>query len=126
MEGHSFLDGSELQHWIEHEIAHLAAHEQDEVAVTEIPDRNLSLRMPIAVHLMVYRIAEKLGRSKTAVAEEILTHAVRDVYRKFDLPRVSTPDLLDYASQTEKAIVERPRIGHGSKRRQTHDSGGNS
>ena len=105
--GHDFRSGNELQGWIEHELAHLAAQEQDDLE-TEIADRNLSLRVPISTHLMLYRIAQKLGRSKTATGEEILATSVRDVYRQFDLPHISASDLDEYASQTEKAIPEKP------------------
>ena len=105
--GHNQHDGSKLQNWIEHELIHLAAQEDEELVETEIPDRSLSLRTPITTHLMLYRIAQKLGRSKTACAEEILNIAVRDVYGQLNLPRLTGADIEDYASQTEKALPEK-------------------
>jgi len=107
--GHGFQSGTQLQNWVEHELAHLAAQDGEEPAETELADRNLSLRVPIATHLMLYRIAQKLGRSKTALGEEIVLHAVRDVYRQFDLPPLSHADLAEYASGTEKPIPEKAR-----------------
>lgn len=117
MEGHSFKNGSQLQTWIEHELAHLAAQMQEDALSAEIADRNLSLRMPVAIHLMLYRLAEKLGRSKTAVAEEVLTHAVRDAYAQFDLPKITQADVVEYGSQSEKPIAEKSGIGHRQRRR---------
>ncbi|MBV9850957.1 MAG: hypothetical protein JO250_14900 [Armatimonadetes bacterium] len=115
--GHDFRSGNQLQSWIEHELAHLAVQDQEDSGEVSLPDRNLSLRIPVMTHLMLYRIAQKLGRSKTALGEEILIHAVRDVYRQFDLPRISTADLEEYASQTEKAIPEKaPRATTSGRR----------
>ena len=111
---HGFGSGSKLQNWIEHELIHLAVHEQEEALETELPDRNLSLRIPIATHLMLYRIAQKLGRSKTGCAEEVVNSAVKDVYRQFGLPPLTAADLEEYASQTEKAIPE--KAGSGSRK----------
>ena len=105
--GHNLHDASRLQNWIEHELIHLAALEEEEIVETEIPDRNLSLRIPITTHLMLYRIAQKLGRSKTAGAEEILNIAVRDVYGQLGLTPLAVADIEDSASQTEKAIPEK-------------------
>ncbi len=105
--GHNLNDGSKLQNWIEHELIHLAAQDEEELVETKILDRSLSLRTPITTHLMLYRIAQKLGRSKTACAEEILNIAVRDVYGQLDLPSLTGGDIEDYASQTEKAIPEK-------------------
>ena len=100
-EGHG-SHGSRLQNWIEHELLHLAMHDHEDDIVTDIPDRNLSLRVPIATHVMLHRLAQKLGRSKTACAEEIIATAVKDVYQQFDLPAPRPEDLTDYASHTEK------------------------
>ena len=107
MTGHDFQSGSSLQDWIRHELSHLAAQEQDGPAEAGLGARNLSLRMPLAVHLMLTRIAEKLDRSKSAVSEEVLTWAVRDVYKQFDLPPLTHADLTDYAAQLEKAPAEK-------------------
>ena len=106
--GHDFQSGSGLQDWIKHELSHLAAQEQDAFAAAGLGARNLSLRMPLAVHLMLARIAEKLDRSKSAVSEEILTWAVRDVYRQFGLPPLTHADLAEFAAQLEKAPVDKP------------------
>jgi len=84
---------------------------------TEIPDRSLSLRVPIATHLMLYRIAQKLGRSKTACAEEILDIAVKDVYRQIELPRITTADIEEYALQTEKTLPEKTKSAGGSSKK---------
>ena len=105
-EGHG-AHGSRLQNWIEHELLHLAMHTPQDTVETELPDRNLSLRIPLVTHLMLYRIAQKLGRSKTACAEEVINNAVKDVYGQFGLPPIIAVDLEDYASQTEKAIPEK-------------------
>ena len=91
-----------MQDWIKHELSHLAAQEQDDLAVAGLGARNLSLRVPLAVHLMLSRIAEKLDRSKSAVSEDVLTRAVRDVYRQFDLPPLTHADLTDFAALLEK------------------------
>jgi hypothetical protein len=48
---------SRLQNWIEHEILHLAMNREKDVLETDIPDRNLSLRIPIATHVMLSRVA---------------------------------------------------------------------
>jgi len=87
----------------QHESFHLAIHEDGETVVTDIPDRNLSLRVPISTHVMLHRLAQKLGRSKTACAEEIITNAVKDVYQQFDLPALRTEDLEKYAAQSDKS-----------------------
>jgi hypothetical protein len=79
--GRNLHNASRLQNWIKHELIHLAAQDAEEVIETDIPDRSLSLRVPVATHLMLYRIAQKLGRSRTASAEETLAIAVRDVYK---------------------------------------------
>jgi len=105
--GHNLHSASRLQNWIEHELIHLAAVDEEEVVETDIPDRSLSLRVPVATHLMLYRIAQKLGRSKTASAEEILDIAVRDVYRQIELPRLTAGDIEEYALQTEKTLPEK-------------------
>ena len=99
--GHNFESGSGLQDWIEHELSHLAAQDQDKQAEA-LGDRNLSLRAPLAVHLMLARIAEKISRSKSAVSEEVLSHAVRDVYTQFGLPRVTREDVAAFAAQNDK------------------------
>ncbi len=106
--GHDFQSGSSLQDWIKHELSHLAAQEQDDLAAAGLGARNLSLRMPLAVHLMLSRIAEKLDRSKSAVSEEVLTWAVRDVYKQFSLPPLTPVDLSEFAAQLEKTPAEKP------------------
>ena len=106
--GHDFQSGSSLQDWIKHELSHLAAQEQDDLAAAGLGARNLSLRMPLAVHLMLVRIAEKLDRSKSAVSEEVLTWAVRDVYKQFGLPPLTHKDLSEFAALLEKAPAEKP------------------
>lgn len=98
--------GSRLQNWIEHEMLHLAMHNHEDM-LTEIPDRNLSLRVPLTTHVMLHRLAQKLGRSKTACAEEIITNAVRDVYEEFGLAELDAEDLAEYASLKEKAPTEK-------------------
>ena len=105
--GHNLHSASKLQNWIEHELIHLAAQDEEEVIATEIQDRSLSLRIPITTHLMLSRIAQKLGRSKTACAEEILNIAVRDVYQQIELPRLTVADIEEYALQTEKNLPEK-------------------
>ena len=112
--GHNLHSASRLQNWIEHELIHLAAQDEEEVIETEIPDRSLSLRVPVATHLMLYRIAQKLGRSKTASAEEILDIAVRDVYKQIELPPLTAEDIQEYAAQTEKPLPE--KAGGSSKK----------
>ena len=106
--GHDFGSGSGLQDWIKHELSHLAAQEQDDLATAGLGARNLSLRMPLAVHLMLSRIAEKLDRSKSAVSEEVLTWAVRDVYKQFGLPPLTPADLSEFAALLEKTPAEKP------------------
>jgi len=106
--GHDFQSGSSLQDWIKHELSHLAAQEQDDLAAAGMGARNLSLRMPLAIHLMLTRIAEKLDRSKSAVSEEVLTWAVRDVYKQFGLPLLTHADLAEFAALLEKAPAGRP------------------
>ena len=106
MTGHDFGSGSSLQDWIKHELSHLAAQQED-LAETALGDRNLSLRVPFALHLMLSRIAEKLDRSKSAVSEEILTWAVRDVYKQFGLPPLTYTDLKGFAGQLEKTPAEK-------------------
>lgn len=105
-QGHG-LRGSRLQNWIEHERVHLAMHDHGDDLVTDIPDRNLSLRVPVATHVMLHRLAQKLGRSKTACAEEIIANAVRDVYQELGLPELRADDLVEYASLNEKALPEK-------------------
>ena len=107
MKGHDFHNGSGLQDWIEHELSHLASQDQEDLLKADLGDRNLSLRMPLALHLMLSSIAEKLSRSKSAVSEEILTWAVRDVYRQFDLPPLTREHLEEYAAQMEKTPPEK-------------------
>jgi len=107
MKGHKFHNGSSLQDWTEHELSHSALQDQEELIDTDLGDRNLSLRMPTAMHLMLARIAERLGRSKSAVSEEISTLSVRDVYRQFDLPRLTQADLEEFAIQIEKPTPEK-------------------
>ena len=106
--GHDFQSGSSLQDWIKHELSHLAAQEQDDLAAAGLGARNLSLRMPLAIHLMLTRIAEKLDRSKSAVSEEVLTWAVRDVYKQFGLPPLTSADLSEFAAQLEKSPADKP------------------
>ena len=113
--GHNLDNASRLQNWIEHELNHLAAAEEEEAAETDIPDRSLSLRVPITTHLMLYRIAQKLGRSKTACAEEILDIAVRDVYKQIELPRIMAADVQEYAAQTEKMLPEKTAVNSSKK-----------
>ena len=108
MTGHEFESESGLQDWIKHELSHLAAQEQEKLAGTALGSRNLSLRVPLALHLMLTRIAEKLDRSKSAVAEEVLTWAIRDVYKQFDLPPVTQADLEEFAALLEKAPADKP------------------
>jgi len=115
--GHNLHGASKLQNWIEHEMIHLAALDEEEVVETEIPDRSLSLRVPITTHLMLYRIAQKLGRSKTACAEEILDIAVKDVYRQIELPRITVADIEEYALQTEKSLPEKAASAGGSSKK---------
>lgn len=112
---HGFETDSDLQNWINHELIHLAVQEEGQVT-TDIPDRNLSLRIPLATHLMLYRIAQKLGRSKTGCAEEIVNNAVKDVYQQFGLPLLTATDLEEYASQTEKAIPEKSSATAGHRK----------
>ncbi len=107
MTGHDFESESGLQDWIKHELSHLAAQEQ-ELAGSALGSRNLSLRVPLALHLMLTRIAEKLDRSKSAVAEEVLTWAIRDVYKQFDLPPMTQADLEEFAALLEKAPADKP------------------
>ena len=108
MTGHEFGSDSGLQDWIKHELSHLAAQERDSLAEAGLGARNLSLRMPLAVHLMLTRIAEKLDRSKSAVSEEVLTWAVRDVYKQFGLPPLTRADLTEFAAQLEKTPADKP------------------
>ncbi len=115
--GHNLHSASKLQNWIEHELIHLAALDEEEVIETEIPDRSLSLRVPITTHLMLYRIAQKLGRSKTACAEEILDIAVKDVYRQIELPRITATDIEEYALQTEKTLPDKAASAGGSSKK---------
>ena len=105
--GHNLHSTSKMQSWIEHELIHLATVDEEEATETDIPDRSLSLRVPVATHLMLYRIAQKLGRSKTASAEEILDIAVKDVYKQIELPRLTAEDIEEYAAQTEKTLPEK-------------------
>ncbi len=109
MTGHDFESDSGLQDWIKHELSHLAAQEQ-ELAGSALGSRNLSLRVPLALHLMLMRIAEKLGRSKSAVSEEVLTRAIRDVYKQFDLPPVTQADLEEFAALLEKAPADKTAV----------------
>ena len=106
-EGHG-SHGSRLQNWIEHELLHLAMHKEKEDLGPEIPDRSLSLRIPVTTHVMLQRIAYSLGRSKTACAEEILNTAVRDVYQQFGLSPLTQADLEEHVAQTERAGDKRP------------------
>lgn len=99
--------GSRLQNWVEHELVHLSIHNQEGAIVTDIPDRNLSLRVPITAHVMLHRLAQKLGRSKTACAEEIIANAIQDVYRHFDLPDLHAEDLEGYVAQTDKVQTDK-------------------
>lgn len=115
--GHNLHNASKLQNWIEHELIHLASLDEEETIATEIPDRSLSLRIPITTHLMLYRIAQKLGRSKTAGAEEILGIAVKDVYQKLDLSPMTVTDIEEYASQTEKTLPEKPGSARGPSKK---------
>ena len=115
--GHNLHSASKLQNWIEHELIHLAALDEEEVIATEIPDRSLSLRVPITTHLMLYRIAQKLGRSKTACAEEILDIAVKDVYRQIELPLFTAADIEEYAVQTEKALPDKSASAGSSSKK---------
>ena len=108
MTGHEFESESGLQDWIKHELSHLAAQEQEKLMGTTLGSRNLSLRVPLALHLMLARIAGKLDRSKSAVSEEVLTWAIRDVYKQFDLPPVTQADLEEFAAQLEKAPADKP------------------
>ncbi len=108
MTGHEFESESGLQDWISHELSHLAAQEQEKLTGTRMGSRNLSLRVPLALHLMLARISEKLDRSKSAVSEEILTRAVRDVYKQFDLPPLTQADLEEFAALLEKAPADKP------------------
>ncbi len=107
MTGHEFESESGLQDWIKHELSHLAAQEQERLAGTALGSRNLSLRVPLALHLMLARISDKLDRSKSAVSEEVLTWAVRDVYKQFDLPPVTQADLEEFAALLEKAPADK-------------------
>ena len=107
MTGHEFESESGLQDWIKHELSHLAAEEQEKMAGTTLGSRNLSLRVPLALHLMLARIAEKLDRSKSAVSEEVLTWAIRDVYKQFDLPPLTQADLEEFAALLEKAPADK-------------------
>lgn len=113
MKGHDFHNGSGLQDWIEHEMSHLASQDRDDLINTMMGDRNLSLRMPLAMHLMISRIAEKLSRSKSSVSEEILSWAIRDVYKQFELPKLTQVDLEEFAANIEKPISDKPA---GSKK----------
>ena len=106
--GHDFQSESGLQDWIKHELAHLAAQQQDDLTAAGLGARNLSLRMPLTVHLMLARISETLDRSKSAVSEEILTWAVRDVYKQFGLTPLTHADLAEFAALLEKAPAEKP------------------
>ncbi len=115
--GHNLHNASKLQNWIEHELIHLATLDEEEVVETDIPDRSLSLRVPITTHLMLYRIAQKLGRSKTACAEEILDIAVKDVYKQIELPRITVADIEEYALQTEKTLPEKAASAGGSSKK---------
>jgi hypothetical protein len=115
--GHNLQNASKLQNWIEHELIHLATLDEEEVVETDIPDRSLSLRVPITTHLMLYRIAQKLGRSKTACAEEILDIAVKDVYKQIELPRITVADIEEYALQTEKTLPEKAASAGGSSKK---------
>ena len=115
--GHNLHSTSRLQNWIEHELIHLATLDEEEIIETDIPDRSLSLRVPVATHLMLYRIAQKLRRSKTACAEEILDIAVRDVYKQIELPRLTTEDIQEYAAQTEKPLPEKAAAAGSSARK---------
>ena len=108
MTGHEFESESGLQDWIKHELAHLAAQEQNDLTAAGLGARNLSLRMPLAIHLMLTKIAEKLERSKSAVSEEILTWAVRDVYKQFGLPPLSHADLSEFAALLEAPADKAP------------------
>ncbi|BDI28144.1 hypothetical protein CCAX7_001950 [Capsulimonas corticalis] len=108
MKGHEFQSGLRLQDWIEHELSHLAAKEQEDAVSVNIADRNLSLRTPVVIHVQLARIAEKLGRSKSGVSEEILQHAVRDVYQQFGLPPVTREDVEEFAAGAEKPAAEKP------------------
>ena len=108
MTGHEFESESGLQDWIKHELSHLAAQEQEKLLGTALGSRNLSLRVPLALHLMLARIAEKLDRSKSAVAEEVLTWAIRDVYKEFGLPTVTQADLEEFAALVEKSPADKP------------------
>ncbi len=108
MTGHDFESESGLQDWIKHELSHLAAQEQEKLAGTALGSRNLSLRVPLALHLMLSRISETLDRSKSAVSEEVLTWAVRDVYKQFGLPPVTQADLEEFAALLEKTPTDKP------------------
>ena len=108
MTGHEFESESGLQDWIKHELSHLAAQEQEKLAGTTLGSRNLSLRVPLALHLILTRIGEKLDRSKSAISEEVLTWAVRDVYKQFGLPPLTQADLEEFAALLEKTPAEKP------------------
>ncbi|MEO7716158.1 MAG: hypothetical protein ABIY70_08140 [Capsulimonas sp.] len=107
MKGHEFQSGMRLQDWIEHELSHLEAKEQEEAIGANIADRNLSLRTPVVIHVQLARIAEKLGRSKSGVSEEILQHAVRDVYQQFGLPPVTREDVEEFGASSEKPSADK-------------------
>ena len=108
MTGHDFESESGLQDWIKHELSHLAAQEQEKLMGTALGSRNLSLRVPLALHLMLARIAEKLDRSKSAVSEEVLTWAIRDVYKEFGLPPLTPDDLEEFAAHLDKPPADKP------------------
>ena len=64
---------------------------------------------------MLYCIAQKLGRSKTACAEEILDVTVRDVYKQIELPPLTAGDIQEYAAQTEKPLPEKAAANSAKK-----------
>jgi hypothetical protein len=78
--------------------------------------------MPATAHLMLFRLAQTLGRSKTACAEEILGNAIRDAYEQFDMPEITAADLDAYATDGEKAVAEKsPAAARARRSPHVHD-----
>jgi hypothetical protein len=77
-----------------------------DIAVELAGIRNITLPLDLLTHIYLEILAEKLGTAKTAVAVEILTNALRDVYTAVQGQPLSEDEIRDYFKRHEQRLLQ--------------------
>jgi hypothetical protein len=83
--------------------------------------RNLTLPLDLLSHIHLEKLADKLGRSKTAVAVDILSMSVRDVHVEVFGQAMTEPEIHDYLRKGANRSPAEEGQGPSKEKRPTRE-----